>query len=136
MSDPASEVRLRVRYAETDKMGFAYYGCYAAWLEVGRVEYLRDRGLAYGDVEEAGRFLAVRRLEVDYLAPARYDDLVIVRTRAAGAGKSRVDFDSEIVREADGETLARGKVRLACLDRAGRPRRLGEELREACAPSS
>lgn len=136
MAATLSEIRLRVRYAETDKMGFAYYGCYAAWLEVGRVEYLRDKGLSYRDVEEAGRFLAVRRLEVDYLAPARYDDLLVVRTRVTGTGKSRVDFESEVVREADGETLARGKVRLACLDRAGRPQRLGEELAEACAVSS
>ena len=106
MGKPVSEVRLRVRYAETDQMGFAYYGCYAAWLEVGRVEYLRERGLAYRDIEAEGSFLAVRRLEVDYLAPARYDDEIAVRTRVAGAGKSRVDFESEIVRAAGGEVLS------------------------------
>jgi acyl-CoA thioester hydrolase len=134
MSGASSEVRLRVRYSETDRMGFAYYGCYAAWLEVGRVEFLRERGMVYRDVEDSGRLLAVRRLEIDYLSPARYDDDVVVRTRAATAGKSRVDFESEIVRESDDQLLARGKVRLACLDRDGRPCRLGEELTKACAP--
>jgi acyl-CoA thioester hydrolase len=136
MSEATSEFRLRVRYAETDRMGFAYYGCYAAWLEVGRVEFLRERGMVYRDVEDLGKLLAVRHLSVDYLAPARYDDLLVVRTRTAAVGKSRVDFESEIVRESDGQTVARGRVRLACLDREGRPQRLGEELTRACAPSS
>ena len=136
MAAAVSEVRLRVRYAETDKMGFAYYGAYAAWLEVGRVEFLREKGLVYRDIEESGRFLAVRRLEVDYLAPARYDDLIVVRTRVAKAGNSRVDFESDILRESDGRALARARVRLACLDREDRPQRLGEELARACAASS
>ncbi len=134
MADSVSEIRFRVRYAETDRMGFAYYGCYAAWLEVGRVEHLRERGLIYRDVEDLGKLLAVRRLEVDYLSPARYDDMVTVRTSVAAAGKSRVDFESEIVREEDEKLLARGRVRLACLDREGRPQRLGEELSRACTP--
>jgi len=134
MTGFAGETRLRVRYAETDRMGFAYYGVYAAWLEVGRVEYLRARGMVYRDVEDSGRLLAVRRLEVDYLAPARYDDQIIVRTRVTAIGKSRVDFESEILREADEKLLARGRVRLACLDRKGRPQRLGKELSRVCAP--
>jgi acyl-CoA thioester hydrolase len=134
MSASASEVRVRVRYAETDRMGFAYYGCYAAWLEVGRVEYLRERGMVYRDVEDLGRLLAVRRLEIDYLAPARYDDLLLIRTCVADAGKSRVDFETEVLRESDGQLLARGRVRLACLDREGRPQRLGEELTRVCTP--
>lgn len=135
MSDSAGEVRVRVRYAETDQMGFAYYGCYAAWLEVGRVEYLRERGIVYRDVEAGGQLLAVRRLEVDYLSPARYDDELLVRTRVTGAGKSRVDFDSEIARAKGGEPVARGRVGLVCLDRDGRPQRMGERLREVCAAS-
>ncbi len=134
MADSASHVRFRVRYAETDRMGFAYYGCYAAWLEVGRVEYLRERGMIYRDIEDLGRLLAVRKLEVDYLVPARYDDEVTVRTRVTAIGKSRVDFESEIMREADDRLLAQGRVRLACLDRDGRPQRLGEELSKVCEP--
>jgi acyl-CoA thioester hydrolase len=129
------EARLRVRYAGADRMGFAYHGCYAAWLEVGRVELLRERGLVYRDIEDSGRFLAVHRLELEYLAPARYDDLLLVRTRVTGVGKSRVEFTSELQRAADGTLLAKGKVLLACLDNSGRPQRLGEDLSRACAAS-
>jgi acyl-CoA thioester hydrolase len=129
--DSCSETRLRVRYAETDQMGFAYYGAYAAWLEVGRVEFLRQRGLSYRDVEAGGQLLAVRELHIEYLAPARYDDLIAVRTRVAETGKSRITFESEVLCEA--RTLARGRVVLACLDRSGKPRRIGEELLKACA---
>lgn len=127
------ETRFRVRYAETDQMGFAYYGVYAAWLEVGRVEFLRERGLRYVDVEAGGGFLAVRELHLDYLAPARYDDLLTVRTRVAETGHSRLEFASEVLR--DGALLARARVVLACLDRSGRPRRLGAEVLKACAGS-
>lgn len=136
-----TETRLRVRYAETDQMGYAYYGVYAAWLEVGRVEHLRARGLSYREIEAAGMFLPVRELHLDYLAPARYDDELAVRTRAVELGKSRVVFESEIRTVAgagsadDGRLLARGRVTLACVDRAGRPRRLTEEVRLACAAS-
>ena len=133
MSEAGSQVQLRVRYAETDQMGFAYYGAYAAWLEVGRVEYLRERGLAYREVESAGRFLAVREFRMEYLSPARYDDLLTVRTRAGEIGKSRVEFLSEVLR--DGQCLARGRVELVCLDRAGRPQRLSDEVIRACAGS-
>ncbi|HOX07031.1 MAG TPA: thioesterase family protein [Planctomycetota bacterium] len=133
MSESASQTSFRVRYVETDQMGFAYYGNYAAWFEVGRVEFLRERGLAYRDVEAGGRLLAVRELSVQYLSPARYDDLITVRTRVAECGKSRVTFENEILRE--GRVLATGRVVLACLDRSGRPTRLGAELEKACAAS-
>lgn len=154
MPDHASEVRLRVRYAETDQMGFAYYGAYAAWLEVGRVEFLRERGLSYREVEAAGQLLAVRELHLDYLAPARYDDLLSIRTRVAERTKSRVAFQSEILlvvgdrlpavaarhavpllRPPKTGLLARGRVVLVCLDRSGRPQRLSDELVKACAAS-
>jgi acyl-CoA thioester hydrolase len=129
-----SETQFRIRYAETDQMGFAYYGAYAAWLEVGRVEFLRERGLAYRDVEASGLLLAVRELHLEYLLPARYDDLITVRTRAAEVRKSRVIFESEILR--DGQVLARGRVVLACLERSsGKPCRLSEELLKTCAPA-
>ena len=130
------ETRLRVRYAETDQMGYAYYGVYAAWLEVGRVEHLRARGVSYRELEAAGQFLPVRELHLEYLAPARYDDEVAVLTRVVELGKSRAVFESELSREGDRQLLARARVVLACLDRQGRPRRLGEELIRACAPGS
>ena len=136
MSQASGRVDIRVRYAETDRMGFAYYGVYAAWLEVGRVEYLRERGLVYRDIEDLGKLLAVHRLEIDYLSPARYDDLLTVITRVTALGKSRIDFESEIVRGEDDCLIARGRVGLACLDVDGRPQRIGKELAAACAPCS
>ena len=86
-------------------MGFAYYGAYAAWLEVGRVEFLRERGLTYREVESARQFLAVRELHPAYLAPARYDDLLPVRTQVAKRSKSRVVFENEVCRELQIMTL-------------------------------
>ena len=131
-----SEVHLRVRYAETDQMGRAYYGAYFAWLEVGRVELLRGLGATYAGLEADGCLLPVVEAHARYIAPARYDEEIIVRTRIASAGKSRVGFSSEIVSEADGRRIAEGEVVLACTGPDGRPRRLPESLRARIAPGA
>ena len=74
------ETRLRVRYSETDRMGYVYYGNYAEYLEVARVEMLRSAGIAYRALEDEGVMLPVRELKIVYHKPARYDDEIIVRT--------------------------------------------------------
>ena len=127
-------VEVRVRYAETDRMGHAYYGAYMAWLEVGRVEYLRARGVTYRRLEEEGFLLPVREAHVEYLAPAHYDDLLTVRTRIGEVGKSRAEFLTRITRGED--EIARARVTLACVDGSGRPVRVPDAVREALGVAS
>lgn len=130
IESPTSDVEFRVRYAETDQMGRAYYGAYFAWFEVGRAEVMRELGLAYRELEAQGYLLAVAEAHAKYLAPASYDEVVVVRTRLARAGKSRVRFSSEVISKESGRKLAEGSVTLACVGPDGRPRRLPAELRE------
>ena len=75
-----STTQIRVRYAETDKMGYVYYGNYAQYFEVGRVEGLRDLGLSYKKMEDEGILLPVVEFQIKYLKPAYYDDLLTIKT--------------------------------------------------------
>jgi acyl-CoA thioester hydrolase len=81
-------IHVRVRFAETDQMGIAHHGSYVPWLEMGRVEWLRGRGLSYRTMEEEGVSLAVSKLEIDYRAAVRFDDELTVETRLL-EGRSR-----------------------------------------------
>jgi acyl-CoA thioester hydrolase len=104
-----SEARLRVRYAETDRMGVVYHANYFVWFEVGRVELLRQLGFSYRDMEqEDGCGIAVIDARCRYKAPARYDDEVIVRTHLEYVRESMVQFSYELVRADDGTLLAEG----------------------------
>ncbi len=127
---PASEVEFRVRYAETDQMGRAYYGAYFAWFEVGRVEALRNLGATYAELEREGCFLPVAEAHARYLAPARYDEVIVVKTRLVRTGASRMEFSSDVISKESGRKLAEGSVTLACVGPDGRPRRLPAALRE------
>ncbi|MHC5055930.1 MAG: acyl-CoA thioesterase [Planctomycetota bacterium] len=124
-----SEVALRVRYAETDQMGRAYYGAYFAWFEVGRVELLRGLGATYAELEREGCLLPVVEARARYLAPARYDEEVLVRTELVSSGPSRMEFSSEVVSKEGARPIAEGRVVLACMGPDGRPRRMPPELR-------
>ena len=90
------DTQIRVRYAETDQMGFVYYGVYAQYLEIGRVELLRSIGISYRDIEELGFALPVVSIQINYKAPALYDDLLIVRTTIKEHPKAKIIFDYEI----------------------------------------
>lgn len=87
---------IRVRYGETDKMGFCYYGNYAQFLEVARVELLRSQGVSYKELEDAGILLPVRNFSIKYIAPAKYDDLLFIQTEILKINGSRVIFIYEI----------------------------------------
>ncbi len=103
------ETQLRVRYAETDQMGVVYHANYLVWMEVGRVEFFRAAGLRYRDFETAtGLHLAVAEQQVRYLAPARYDDLVIIRTSMAEAHPRMVTIRYEIRHGETEQPLAKG----------------------------
>ena len=124
---------LRVRYAETDQMGVAWHGQYFAWFEVGRTDLLRHLGCTYRELEEEGLRLPVIEASARYLLPARYDDLLEVRTRLATMGGARLVFDYEIRREGTDSPLATGSTAHAAVDRQGRPRRLPTDLRRRLA---
>jgi acyl-CoA thioester hydrolase len=124
-----STTTLRVRYAETDQMGVAWHGQYFAWFEVGRTDLLRGRGCTYRELEADGLRLPVIDAAAKYLRPARYDDVLEVRTRVARMGGARVEFDYEVRRQGEEPLLATGATSHAAIDPDGRPRRLPEELR-------
>jgi len=129
MSSPQSISRVRVRYAETDRMGVVYYANYLVWFEVGRTDLLRETGWSYRDMETEGYALPVIEAQCRYLESARYDDEIEVRTVGTMMSPVRVQFTYEIVRAADGAMLASGTTVHATLDRRGRPCRLPERIR-------
>ena len=133
MTAPLSTSRVRVRYAETDQMGVVYYANYLVWFEVGRADLLRESGWTYRDMEHAGFSLPVIESHCEYKQPAVYDDEVDVRTIATMVSPVRVQFSYEVVRAADGSTLAVGHTIHASLGSDGRPRRLPEHVRKLLA---
>jgi acyl-CoA thioester hydrolase len=115
---------VRVRYAETDQMGVAYYANYLVWFEVGRTEWLRDTGWTYRTMEDEGLSLPVIEARCEYRQPARYDDELEVRTVGRLVSAVRLAFDYEVVRRADAVTMALGHTVHATLDTRGRPVRI------------
>ncbi len=124
---------VRVRYAETDKMGVAYYANYLVWFEVGRTEWLRATGWSYRSMEENGVGLPVIEAHCTYKQPARYDDELEVRTTGLLLSAVRVAFDYEVVRCGDAVVVATGRTVHAAVDRAGRPTRLPPRITELLA---
>ena len=128
MSRQLCEVRLRVRYAETDQMGVVYHANYFVWFEVGRVELLRQLGFSYRDMESNdGCFIAVVDARCRYKAPARYDDELIVRTHLNNVRESLVHFGYELVRTGDGTLLAEGETTHIVTDSAMKVRAIPEK---------
>jgi acyl-CoA thioester hydrolase len=105
------ETKFRVRYAETDQMGVVYHSNFVIWFEVGRVEMLRQLGFTYSEMEKQdGTHIAVVDMRCRYKAPARYDDMVTIRTRLVNVRDSLLHFGYEVVRDQDGITLAEGET--------------------------
>jgi len=126
------EVRLRVRYAETDQMGVVYHANHLVWFEVGRVELLRQLGFSYRDMEEQDKcFIAVVDVRCRYKAPARYDDEIIVRTHLKNARESLVHFGYELVRVSDGLLLAEGETTHVVTDAEMKKRTIPEKYMNA-----
>ena len=125
---------LRVRYADTDRMGFAYYGHYLRWFEIGRAEMLRSLGRSYRAIEEeVGVLLPVREARCRYLRGARYDDALVVETGIAARSRAGVTFAYRIVPEAEGAPHAVGSTEHFFMDRSGRPVRPAAEVEELLA---
>ena len=107
----AGETKLRVRYAETDKMGVVYHSNFLIWFEVGRVELLRQLGFQYKEMEQQDNcHIPVVDLRVRYKAPAQYDDEIVVRTELKRVSSSLLHFSYEVFREADRTLLATGET--------------------------
>lgn len=120
---------LRVRYAETDRMGIVYYANYLVWCEVGRVEFMRALGGNYADLEAQGYGLAVAEASVRYLAPARFDDTVRIETILVGVRSRAVSFDYVVSNAETGVRLATAHTALVSIDSSGRPTALPSEFR-------
>jgi len=130
---PASVSAVRVRYAETDKMGVVYYANYFVWFEVARADLLRSLGWTYREMEEEGVALPVIEAYCEYKQPARYDDELDIKAKGSMVSQVRMQFEYEVIRRIDGTMAAVGHTVHAALDRAGRPCRLPERIRKAFA---
>lgn len=119
-------IDIRVRYCECDPMGVVHHTVYPVWFEMGRTELLRSTGRTYRDMEREGLLLAVVRLEATYKQPARYDDLVQLRTTLVRVGAVKVEHSYELWRGED--LLVTGATTLACIDRDGRAKPLPEGM--------
>lgn len=127
--------KLRVRYAETDKMGYAYYGVYSTYLEIARVEALRSIGVSYADMEAGGIMLPVRDVQIRYRRPLKYDELFTVTTTVASLPEgSRLHFSYQIHNEA-GELCTEAQTTLVFADtQTGRPIEPPSEFVDLLAP--
>jgi acyl-CoA thioester hydrolase len=127
------EITIRVRYAETDRMGLLHHANYLVYFEQGRTELLRERGLSYRDLEDQGFLLVLTKVDVHYRRPAKYDDLLTLRTTVVRTTMVRIDHKYEVF--CDGQLLADGSSTLACVDRQGRPQALPDFLQPVRAQS-
>lgn len=109
------EHKLRVRYAETDQMGYVYYGNYAAYYEVARTEMLRVTGISYKELEEMGIMMPVSEMQIKYLHPAKYDELITIRITITEKPSVRIVFNYEIFDES-GKLLNTGVTHLVFVD--------------------
>lgn len=120
--------QIRVRYSETDQMGYCYYGNYAQYFEVGRVEALRSLGMSYKALEEQGVMLPVSEFSVKYLSPIFYDDLLTVKTEISAIKGARIYFNYELINE-KGIVTSKAETTLVFVDKASmRPRNAPENF--------
>jgi len=121
------ETLVRVRYAETDKMGIVYYANYLIWFEIGRAEFCRARGLSYGEMEvDDDAFLVVAESYCRYKAPAYYDDELVIRTHITELRKRSLRFGYEVVRLSSGKIIAEGETGHVVTDSGGHVRSFPE----------
>ena len=120
MPETACDIELRVRYIEVDQMGVVHHSRFWVYFEMGRTELLRHNGAAYADLEKAGVFFVVAKCAARYLAPARYDDVLVLSTRITRLGAARIDHAYELKRRSDGLLLATAETTIACVNRQGK----------------
>jgi acyl-CoA thioester hydrolase len=123
------ESEIQVRYAETDQMGVAYHAAFFPWLEVGRVNLLHSLGKTYGQMEALGVYLPVVEVHLDYHKPARFEDVLSVRTRVKEVGKASVTFAYEVFRKGEEAVLASGYTVHVTTTREGKTIRMPDWVR-------
>lgn len=123
------ETTFPVRYAESDQMGIVHHANYLVWMEEGRSQFMRAKGLGYEQIERTGAASAVTEVTVRYLAPARYGDTVTVRSWIDAARSRTVTFGYEIVNADSRAVLATGQVKLVWIDRQGQVTRMPDAVR-------
>ena len=123
------EITIRVRYAETDRMGLLHHANYLVYFEQARTELLRSLGHTYKDLEDGGHLLVLTKFEVRYRSPARYDDLLTIRTTVQRTTAVRIDHRYEVFCEH--WLVVEATSTLACVDRGGRPQALPDFLRSS-----
>jgi acyl-CoA thioester hydrolase len=128
----AGEITIRVRYAETDRMGLLHHANYLIYFEAGRTELLRSQGVAYKDLEDQGYLLVLTRIQVRYKSPARYDEVLTLRTTVLRTTLVKIEHRYELLR--DGVLLAEGETTLGCVDRAGKVQALPAFLQGSNSP--
>lgn len=120
---------IRVYYEDTDCAGVVYYASYLRYFERGRVEFFRDLGISVSDYHDKGLIFVVTNVEVEYILPGRYDDLLLLDTRLTDISGVTLTFRHSVTKEGSEKELARGSVVLALVNRDGKPVRVPEELR-------
>ena len=125
---------MRVYFEDTDALGMVYHSNYLKFMERGRTEFLRKLGISNVELADRadGMTWAVKDCTIDYASPAKLDDAIVVISRTAKLGAASVTIDQEVVR--DGEVLASASIRVACMDRDGKPKRMPRDLREKFEP--
>ncbi|HEV8378619.1 MAG TPA: thioesterase family protein [Tepidisphaeraceae bacterium] len=127
MAHPEHTITIRVRYPEVDPMGYLHHSRYFQYFEMGRVELLRSLGHSYADLEKAGIFFAVVKVECRYRAPARYDEELTLQTRIVRQTAVRIDHEYEL---RHGQTLlAEASTTIACVNRQGELQPIPDFLR-------
>ncbi len=123
------EIQIRVRYAETDRMGLLHHANYLVYFEQARTELLRTRGAAYKDLEDQGFYLVIAKVEIKYKSPAHYDDVLTIRTTVTRTTPVRLEHRYEVLR--DGTLICEGFTTLACVDAAGKLQPMPEWMTES-----
>lgn len=122
MTGRSVDTEIRVRYAETDAQGVVYHANYLVYFEVGRGAWLRAQGIDYNELEAGGHFIVVVEARTRYKAPARYDDVLTIRTTLAEVRNRSLTYHYEVLR--GGVVVAEGETAHVCVDREGKPVRI------------
>jgi acyl-CoA thioester hydrolase len=131
------EARIRVIYGDTDQMGVVYHANYFRYFEFSRMEFFRARGGSYRELERDGYMLPIVDASCQYKAPARYDDLLVIRPRVSEVRPASLAFTYEVFRQDEPATLlCTGRTLHACIGRNGKPQRLPEALKRLLEETS